>query len=88
MTVVLGTALPFWEPILLFGFVTGLLAGLGAVLAVRISDDAEQPTSGPPHGFQLDIWNVFPTAERSAVTCPAGRPETSPFMRVRANLDT
>jgi hypothetical protein len=48
---VLGTDPQFRNLVVMFGVVVDFLAGLGAVLAVRVADDSERPTPGPPHGF-------------------------------------
>ena len=47
----LGVDPQFRNLVVMFGIVTGFLAGLGAVMAVRIAEDTERPTPGPPHGF-------------------------------------
>jgi hypothetical protein len=47
----LGVDPQFRNLVVMFGIVTDFLAGLGAVMAVRVAEDTERPTPGPPHGF-------------------------------------
>ncbi len=47
----LGTNPELRNLVIMFGIVVDFLAGLGAVLAVRVADNTERPTPGPPHGF-------------------------------------
>jgi hypothetical protein len=47
----LDTGSQFRNLVVMFGIVVDFLAGLRAVLAVRVGHGTERPSPGPPHGF-------------------------------------
>lgn len=49
LSAMVGTDPVFRNLVIMFGVVVDFLAGIGAVLAVRVADGTERPTPGPPH---------------------------------------